>query len=221
MINGVKAIVFDFDGLLMDTESVMLRSWQYEWSQWGLTLDVDGFFVDHGGDVTEERYDALAREVGKAYDRGVSHQRRIEYRNHLHASLQLAPGIDGWIGEADAHGLTLAIASSSPLDWLHSHLDRVGIRHRFSVIAGGDEVAQPKPDPDVYELALNRLETGPAEAVAVEDSPHGVVAAHAAGLRCVAIPNPHIERRKLAGAEIVLDSAATIGLREVLQQLPA
>ena len=220
-MNGIKAILFDFDGLLMDTESIMLQTWQYEWQQWGLVLDLDGFFVDHGGDVTEQRYDALARAVGDGYDRNLSHMRRIHYRDQLHADLDLSPGMRAWIEEAEALDLSLAIASSSPLAWLHSHLGRAGVIDRFQVLAGGDEVEHHKPAPDVYRLALDRLGVDSTSALAFEDSPHGILAAQAAGLRCVAIPNPHVSAERVAHAELVLTSASAAPLAEVIRRLCA
>jgi beta-phosphoglucomutase-like phosphatase (HAD superfamily) len=136
---AVSAVVFDFDGLLMDTESTSLASWRYEWSQWGLSLDEGTFFVDHGGDVTE--------------DRQLSHARRTAYRDRLHQELGLAAGIPGWISDAASLGLRLAVASSSPRSWVAGHLERAGVAEVFEVLACGDEVAGHKPAPDVYVLA--------------------------------------------------------------------
>jgi putative hydrolase of the HAD superfamily len=188
----VRAIVFDFDGLLMDTESTSFLSWQYEWSQWGLTLQAADFFVNHGGDVTEDRYAMLAAAAGPRFDRTLSHRRRVAYREKLHEELDLADGLRGWLGEAASMGLRLAVASSSPREWLTTHLGRAGVLDRFEVLAGGDEVGQHKPAPDVYQLALGRLSLSGAAAVAVEDTAHGVAAARAAGMRCIAIPNPFV-----------------------------
>ena len=186
--DAVQAIVFDFDGLLMDTESTSFLSWQQEWSQWGLTLAVADFFVNHGGDVTEDRYASLAAAVGPPFDRGLSHRRRVACRAKLNEQLDLADGLRGWLGEAASMGLRLAVASSSPLEWVTSHLGRAGVLDTFEVLAGGDEVSRHKPAPDVYELALSRLSLSGDAAVAVEDTAHGVAAAHSAGMRCIAIP---------------------------------
>ncbi len=215
----VEAVVFDFDGLLMDTESSMLASWQHEWRQHGLELDLDTFFADHGGDVTEERYAELARVVGPAYDRDASHARRIAYRNRLHSTLGLSPGIPQWLGKAQDLGIRLAVASSSPREWVGGLLAGVGCLERFEFIACGDEVPTPKPDPGVYLLALHRLGLSAAQAIAVEDSPHGVAAAKAAGMRCVAIPNPHANPARFTAADLVLTSAAQAELDEILRSL--
>jgi putative hydrolase of the HAD superfamily len=217
--DAVRAIVFDFDGLLMDTESTSFLSWQYEWSQWGLTLDAADFFANHGGDVTEDRYATLTAAVGPRFDRTLSHQRRVAYREKLHEELDLADGLREWLDEAATLGLRLAVASSSPLEWLTAHLGRAGVLDTFEVLAGGDEVGQHKPAPDVYQLALGRLSLSGAAAVAVEDTAHGVAAAHAAGMRCIAIPNPFVTLERVRDADLVLSSASQLPLADALRQL--
>jgi HAD superfamily hydrolase (TIGR01509 family) len=215
----VRAVVFDFDGLLMDTESTSFLSWQYEWGQWGLTLQAADFFVNHGGDVTEDRYAMLGTAVGPRFDRTVSHRRRVAYRERLHEELDLADGLREWLEEAAGIGLRLAVASSSPVDWLTTHLRRAGVLDTFEVLAGGDEVARHKPAPDVYQLALDRLTLSCAAAVAVEDTAHGVAAAHAAGMRCIAIPNPFVAPERVRHADLVLSSASQLRLADALSQL--
>ncbi len=216
---AVEAVVFDFDGLIMDTESTMLASWQHEWQWHGLELDTASFFADHGGDVSEHRYAKLAAAVGPAYDRAASHARRLAHRDQLNARLDLQPGIADWLTQAGYLGLRLAVATSSGRGWASEHLHRRGSLAAFEFLACGDEVARPKPDPGVYLLALERLRLPADQVVAVEDSPHVVAAAQAAGLRCVAIPNRHADAARFATADLVLASAAEQRLHEVLQAL--
>ncbi|WP_250005718.1 HAD family phosphatase [Actinoplanes sp. M2I2] len=217
----IDALIFDFDGLLMDTESTLLESWRYEWQEHGLKLPVDGFFADHGGDVNEQRYASLAAAVGAGYDRTASHARRTAYRERLHAELEPAPGIRAWLDEAAGlrPAVELAVASSSPESWVHDNLRRAGLLSCFTVTACGNEVSAHKPDPAVYRLALERLGVGPERAVAFEDTPHGVAAAQAAGLRCVAIPNAHLPVERFGAADLVLPSAASATLRTVLDKV--
>jgi HAD superfamily hydrolase (TIGR01509 family) len=216
---AVEAVVFDFDGLMMDTESTMLASWQHEWRWHGLDLDTRRFFADHGGDLNEARYAQLAAAVGPAYDQAASHARRLAYRDRLNESLPLMPGIADWLSQAARLGLRLAVATSSPRGWASRHLGGQGSLAVFEFLACGDEVAQAKPDPGVYLLALERLGLPADRVVAVEDSPHGVAAAQAAGLRCVAIPNPHADPARFATADLLLSSAAQLRLDEVLRAL--
>lgn len=213
------AIVFDFDGLLLDTESTMLASWQFEWQQHGLDLDLDTFWVYHGGEVTQDRYSQLATRVGPSYDQEASHARRIAHRERLHDELELRPGIRAWLDDAATAGLQLAIATSSPRSWVSRLLGRHIDLERFAALACGDEVAAPKPDPAVYRLALDKLGLAPGRVIAVEDSPHGVTAAQAAGLRCIAIPNPHVSPRGVDHADLVLGSATDVALNELRHHL--
>src|SRR5690348_18246929 len=108
----------------MDTESTSLASWRYEWSQWGLSLDEGTFFADHGGDVTEERYAALAAAAGPSYDRQLSHARRMAYRDRLHHERGLAAAILRLLDGAAVLGLRLAVASSSPRHCVARRLPR-------------------------------------------------------------------------------------------------
>jgi HAD superfamily hydrolase (TIGR01509 family) len=213
----VKALIFDFDGLLMDTETTLLDSWRWEWRRHGLDLDPAGFFADHGGDANESRYAALAEAVGPAYDRASSHARRMAHRAGLNAALEPAPGVVAWLDRAAELGLRLAVASSSP----HAHVDgmlrQAALRDRFEVLATGDEVAAHKPDPAVYLLALERLGLPADQAIAFEDTPHGVTAAHLARLRCVAVPNPHADPARFTAADVLLRSAADLPLNEILE----
>jgi putative hydrolase of the HAD superfamily len=179
---------------------------------------VRGFFADHGGDVNDQRYAALAAAAGPGYDRAASHARRMAYRERLHESLGPAPGIRDWFEQAAGLGLRLAVASSSPGGWVSRHLHSTGLAAGISVMACGDEVGSHKPDPAVYRLALRRLGLGPERAVAFEDTPHGVAAAQAAGLFCVAIPNAFTAAERVATADLVLRDATEADLETVIHQ---
>jgi HAD superfamily hydrolase (TIGR01509 family) len=215
----IEAIIFDFDGLLMDTESCSLASWQHAWRQHGLELDIATFWANHGGDVSEERYALLAAAVGPAFDRDACHSRRLAFRDELHATLGYRPGIEAWLERATELGLRMAIASSSHRPWVTMHLERVGDLPRFELLACGDEVAGHKPDPAVYRLALDRLGVSPERAIAVEDTPHGVLAAKAAGMRCVAIPNLYPFPDSFTHADLVVENATAMPLDAVLDSL--
>lgn len=218
---GIDALVFDFDGLLMDTETTSLRAWQYLWRWHGLELDTGTFFAPHGGDMTAERYAALAAAVGPGYDQAASHARRMAYRKELYAALALADGLDSWLDDARDRGLRLAVASSSPREWIEDHLGRIGYLDRFELMACGDEVRAPKPAPDVYRLALTKLDVPADRAVAFEDTVHGVAAAKGAGLRCVAIPHPHADPALFTAADLVLTSAGDLSLTAALTKAGA
>lgn len=210
---SIQAVVFDFDGLLMDTETTLVESWRSEWRWHGLELDVeDGFFPGHGGDTLEMHYDALAAAVGPGYDREKSHARRIAHRDELHRTLDFLPGIRDWLRDARELGLRIAVASSSARPWVIGHLERVGAVDLFDLVVTGDEVSVHKPDPEIYWLALSRLGLPGDAAVAVEDTAHGIAAAAAAGMATIAIPNPFVKPEAVSAADLVLTSAAQLHL---------
>jgi HAD superfamily hydrolase (TIGR01509 family) len=212
----VEAVVFDFDGLLMDTETTLVKSWQYEWAQHGLELELsDDFWPGHGGDTKEARYAQLAALVPD-FDREASQARRTAYRDRLHEDLGFRPGIHAWLLEARELGLRLAIASSSERSWVIGHLTRVGALDLFEVIAAGDDVTAHKPDPAVYQLALDRLGLPGTATAAIEDTPHGVKAAAAAGMATIAIPNPYVLTDSLTDADLTLPSADQLSLSDAL-----
>ncbi|WP_433790407.1 HAD family hydrolase [Actinoplanes sp. CA-252034] len=215
----IKALIFDFDGLLMDTETTLLESWRAEWRRHGHELNEAVFFADHGGDTTDEQYALLAAAVGPGFDRAASQARRTAYREERHRTMGLIAGLDDWLAEAEGLGLRLAVASSSAREWVAGHLARTGDLDRFEVLACGDEVAAPKPDPAVYRLALDRLGLPPEAAVAFEDTPHGVSAAVAAGLRCVAIPHLYAHNARFVQAALLLPSALDSTLVDLLARL--
>ncbi|MGW6413257.1 HAD family hydrolase [Streptomyces vinaceus] len=215
----VEAVVFDFDELLMPTESVQLACWQNEWAQYGLELDISTFFPAHGHDTTDERYRKLAAAVGPSYDYEISHARRVAYRDALHDTLELCDGMEEWLVQARDARIRCAVATSGDTDWVTGHLARVGRIDAFEVIASGDEVRRRKPAPDVYLLALERLGLDASRAIAVEDTLHGVAAAQDAGLACIAIPNRYADFDSFGQADLVLGSAADMPLHEALARI--
>jgi beta-phosphoglucomutase-like phosphatase (HAD superfamily) len=112
----------------------------------------------------------------------------------------------------------LAVASSSSRAWVEPHLERFGLRGRFSVVRTRDDVARTKPAPDLFLAACEGLGVEPAEAVALEDSAHGVTAARAAGLRCVVVPNQLTRLTDLSHADLRIDSLADLRLDARLTQ---
>ncbi|MGY6502657.1 MAG: HAD family hydrolase [Acidimicrobiales bacterium] len=213
---ALSAIVFDFDGLILDTE-------------WSVYQAIDGIYRDHGhavdlewwrdivgtvgGDDWSQRLEAL---VGRPLDHEALNADG-ERRHHTYAdALDPLPGVTDLIDAAHAEGLALAVASSSRTAWLERHLTRLGLHGRFEALCGRDLVGdRAKPEPDVYLAALDAVGVTASQAVAVEDSPHGITAAKAAGLACVAVPNRITAAGDFSGADLVLDSLASITLAEL------
>jgi HAD superfamily hydrolase (TIGR01509 family) len=214
----VDAVVWDFDGLILDTETPIFVAWQEAYASHGvepLTLDewAAEIGTHRGLDVVGE----LERRAGYVDHAVLAHRQRR--RDALLEQEAVRAGVIEWLDAADARGLRLAIASSSDAGWVLAHLARLGIRDRFGpVLCRSDEVAA-KPAPDLYLAACEALGVEPARALAVEDSPNGIAAAKAAGLRCVAVPNTITGALDLSAADLVIPSLADTTLDEVLALL--
>jgi HAD superfamily hydrolase (TIGR01509 family) len=213
---ALDAIVFDFDGLILDTEWSVYQAIDEIYSEHGHQLDLDWWRsivgTTGGGDWTD-RLEAL---VGDALDHDALHRRSVRRHHDLVDSMGPLPGVVDLIDAAHTEGVLLAVASSSMTRWLERNLTRIGLFDRFDALCGRDLVGgRGKPDPDVYLAALDAVGVAAERAVAIEDSPHGVAAAKAAGLACVAVPNRITAPGDFSAADLVVDSLAVLTLAEL------
>ena len=184
-----------------------------------LTLDTWAGIIGGTGH-RDALFDYLEARLGRGVDRdAVRGQARAQSRRVTDAA-PARPGAAELIAEAKAAGLALAVASSSSRAWVSGHLDRLGLLPAFDALCARDDVAQVKPHPDLYLLALRQLGVEAREAFAIEDSPNGVTAAKAAGLRCVAAPNALTAQMPLAHADLRLPSLDGVSLAEIAAALP-
>lgn len=213
----IRALVLDLDGLIVDTESTDFGSWESVYRDHGERIPLDRWVAAIGTDTAHfDPLEHLAERVGRRFDlERVSAERRRR-RDALIRELRPLPGVVELLESAAALGMAAGVASSSPRRWVEGHLERVGLRAHFRVLACGDEVERVKPDPALYRAALAALGAGAGEAVAFEDSPHGVAAAKAAGLFCVAVPGPMTRGLAFDAADLVLGSLAERPLAELL-----
>ena len=217
----IRALVFDFDGLILDTELPALRSWQEVFDEHGVSLAVEVFSKLVGTIGRPDILEHLEGLVGRSLEREVVQARRRARSLEMILLEQPRPGILRWLDQATQLGLALAVASSSPHDWIEEHLGRHGLRDRFSCIRGRDhpDVERPKPAPDVYLAAVAALGVAPSEALAIEDSGHGLAAAKAAGLKCLVVPNEVTRSLRFEQADLVIESLADLSIPEVLARL--
>ena len=215
-----RAVVFDFDGSILDTETPILTAWQETFEAHGcppLTQDEWAMAVGTVGGLDMAAL-LLERALGTV-DEAAVHQRRRARVHELLLAEVVRPGVERWLDDARELGLGLAVASSSPRSWVGSHLERLGLVDRFVHLSCYGDGIPAKPAPDVYLHACAALGVEPSEALAVEDSPHGVAAAKAAGLRCVAVPNEVTRGLELSAADLVVDSLEELPLAEALDRL--
>ncbi len=217
----IRAIVFDFDGLILDTEEPVYRSWLEVYQAHGEELPFERWVQIVGSTTTGfHPQHHLEERLGRALPKEVL-DRRIGRRTELVLAQKLLPGVVSQIDQAKAMGLKVGVASSSTAEWVRGHLARLGILEKFDCLRCRDDVADAKPEPDLYIAVLDCLGVLAAEAFAIEDSPNGVMAAKRAGLRCVAIPNSITAKLDLSGADVVLHSLAELTLADLVQKIDA
>jgi HAD superfamily hydrolase (TIGR01509 family) len=217
----IRAIVFDFDGLILDTEEPVYRSWLEVYKAHGEDLPFERW-VEIVGSTTGAFHPQhhLEERLGRPLPKDVLDS-RIGRRTEMILANALLPGVDQQVDAARARGLKLGVASSSTGEWVRGHLARLGILDRFDCLRCRDDVAKAKPDPDLYIAVLECLGVPAEEAFAIEDSPNGVTAAKRAGLRCVAIPNTITQSLDLSQADVVLSSLADVSLEELIGRIEA
>lgn len=215
----VRAVIFDFDGLILDTEEPVFRSWVEVYEEHGAQLPFERWVEIVGSTTTgfhPQRH--LEELLGRPLQQEVLDRRVVRRTEFVHAK-ELLPGVLQHIEEARVLGLKLGVASSSTTEWVSGHLTRLGILDRFDCLRCRDDVAKVKPAPDLYLAMLECLGVRAAEAFAIEDSPNGITAAKQAGLRCVAIPNSITARLDLSQADVVLRSLAEVSLAELMTRV--
>lgn len=217
----IRALVFDFDGLILDTEEPVYRSWLEVYQAHGEELPFERW-IQIVGSTTAGFHPQhhLEERLGRPLPKEVL-DRRVGRRTEMILAQEALPGVARHLEEAVAMGLKLGVASSSTNDWVRGHLARLGILESFDCIRCRDDVTNAKPEPDLYISVLECLGVRASEAIAIEDSPNGVLAAKRAGLRCVAIPNSITAGLDLGQADLILGSLAELTLPELLSKLSA
>ena len=214
----LRALVLDFDGLMVDTESTALESWQELYRAHGATLPLDEWATTIGtwhAAWSPER--DLASRIGRPLTDAELAERRARERE-LSLAQPLLPGVVALLDAADGVGLGLAIASSSSRAWVERHLDARGLLGRFACVLTRDDVERTKPDPALYVAALGCLGVDADDALALEDSALGVAAAKAAGLCVVAVPGPLTRDGDFSAADVVVGSLAEVEPRELWER---
>jgi HAD superfamily hydrolase (TIGR01509 family) len=204
----LKALIFDFDGLILDTESPDLEAWQEIYSRHDqvLSLHTWGQIVGGAGNSDFDPASHLEDLLGHPINQPAIKQ--LAYQLSYEAILKqpILPGGRDLLEAARNKPYRLAIASSSPHSWVDNHLKRLGLFDFFEAILCGDDVIRTKPDPGLYLAALRALNVQAGEAVVFEDSPNGILAANAAGIFSVAVPNPLTAQLGVDHARLVLKS---------------
>lgn len=213
---GLGALLLDFDGLLLDTETCTWVAVREAFEEHGEQLDISWWHSIIGTADHPHWSDVLAGRVGGQIDLDEVRDRALARRRELLERETLRPGVTGLLDAADAAGVPTAVVSSSSFAWVDGHLRRLGLVHRFHHLTTRDDVGgdphRTKPAPDLFLRAAGRLGVEPGACVVLEDSPHGVAGARAAGMAVVAVPGPMTAGLDFSGADAVVGSLTELEL---------
>lgn len=214
----IKALIFDFDGLILDTETPEVLVWQSIYKDHGFELPVQEWEKTVGG-YGLSNFDPAQHLSLLASGRLDPVSLRSRYRKESDAIIHanpILPGVVNLIEQAKRSGVQVSIGSSSSHSWVDTHAKRLGIFDYFDQIICQDDVSpgRTKPNPDIYLKALEQLKVKKDAAVVFEDSPNGVLAARRAEIFVVAVPNPLTEKMGVSG-DITVPSLADLSLQEL------
>ncbi len=213
----IQALIFDFDGLILDTEESEFQSWQEVFAENNAHLPLDQWAVCIGtGAESFDVYGYLEEQIGHAVQREEIAKNRRMRHDELLALKNVLPGVEFYILDAKRLGLKLGVASSSSRAWVTGHLSRLGLLSYFDYLRCGDEVQHKKPDPELYLDVLKHFGIAGEQAIVLEDSPNGIRAGQAAGIFSIAIPNVVTGQLPLEHADLRLTSMAAMPLEKLI-----
>jgi putative hydrolase of the HAD superfamily len=185
----IQAVIFDFDGTIIDTETIWFQAYkEVLLEEFGIELPLEEF-AKIIGTTDEVLFQYIENQVGMKVDSHVIHQLTDQRFLEKKGILDVREGVREKLNEAKQLGLKIGLASSSSREWVEGFLRQFDLWDYFSVIKTKEDVVKVKPDPALYLRALDELKVDPQEALAIEDSANGALAAVEAGLQCVVIPN--------------------------------
>ena len=211
----VAALIFDFDGLIVDSETPGFQAWSEVYAAHGCSLPFEKYSACIGTIGGFDLHAYLEKQTGRSFERADLERACNSRWLELMHDQPLLPGIASCVSSAKQRGLRLAIASSSTQKWVTRNLKKFGLLDYFDAVCTSDHVSAVKPDPALYLLALEKLGVTAEEAIAFEDSPNGILAAKRAGIFCVAIPNPLTRDLPLELADRRLSSLEEFDLENV------
>ena len=215
----IRVLIFDFDGLILDTESTELAGWREIYQEHGCQLTMQMWANAVGRPNSHfEPCEALEQMIGRGVDRAAMWEKKRGICRAMNLKLQPREGVADYLHAARRLNLKIGLASSSNHDWVEGHLARLGLLDFFDALTCFEDTTTHKPEPGPYLKALETLNVPAADAIALEDSAHGVAAAKAAGLFCLAVPNPVTCQMNLDHADLITPSLLDLPLEKLLQQ---
>ena len=215
----IEALIFDFDGVILDTETPDFGTWRDEFELHGVELERSlwSSFIG-GGAGTFDVYAHLEGLLGRSVDRELVRVRRRRRYLEIVESSPLLPGVTDRMVQARELGLKVGVASSSNREWVEGHLVRRDLMRLVDSVRSRDDVSSVKPDPELFLASAGSMGVRPGACLAIEDSANGVTAATGAGMFCVVVTNPMTKDMALGHADLRLDALSDMPLAELLER---
>ncbi|PFM65801.1 HAD family hydrolase [Bacillus cereus] len=214
----MKAIIFDFDGLIVDTETIWFHSFRDAVREYGGELPLEEF-AKCIGTTDEVLYAYLKEQLKEKFNEHALKEKVTTLHKEKMKIPKARDGVKEYLEEARELGLKIALASSSSKEWVVRFLEELQIREYFEVIKTREDVEKVKPDPALYRITIEELGIELSEAVVFEDSLNGLKAAIAAGLKCVIVPNDVTRNLQFENHHLRIESMKEKSLKEVLQHI--
>jgi len=211
-------VIFDMDGVLVDTGAAHYESWQVIAKRWGVPITLQAFHDTFGRPNHQIIPLLLQRQVSDAELREVDRVKEEAFRQIIGQSIRPLPGVVVLVEGLRRDGFALAVGSSAPRENIDLVLSALGIAAHFGGIVSGWDVESGKPAPDVFLKAAQFIECRPERCLVIEDVPAGIAAAHAAGMRCMAVTTTH-PAAALSEADRVVDTLESVGVAEIARML--
>ena len=215
----MKAIIFDMDGVLINTEPLHYKCWKEAVKEDGINLTYDVYKACIGA-TREVLLEIIKDHYGKVYEDPAEVLHRMKEKKMQFIEQEGFPMLDGVKESIEAlhnAGYHLAVASSSPRDAIEMTLEAIGIRKCFDSITSGSEVEHSKPAPDTFLCAMERLGMTPSDCLVIEDSTNGGKAAKAAGMKCVWYHNPDSGEQTIPHAELEIREWNAANVAKILE----
>lgn len=216
----IEAVVFDFDGLIFDSETHEYETVREQFAEHGaeLPMEVWSLCIGRAPDFFDP-YAYLEERTGAAVDRALlAERRRARFAERIQGETAI-PGVEEALRAAKSLGLRIGLASSSDRRWVEGQLRAIGLWHFFECVRTREDVENAKPWPDLYRSVLACLGVDPRRAVAFEDSPNGALAARRAGMYCVIVPNSVTAGLEFGEHDLRLESLMQAELADLLARL--
>ncbi len=215
----IQAIIFDMDGLMIETEHLQSQAYEQVLRSYGVNLEFNNEGVVHRVGISGvDNFTFLKQKynINESIEVLLDKKQTI-YRAILSNNIVPKPGLLSLIETIKHAGLKLAVASSSSLEDIMFVLKHIGITDVFDVVVSGENVAQHKPAPDIFIEAARRLNADPRTCVVLEDSQSGVEAANAAHMKVITVPNQYTKSHNFSKADVVVTSLEKINLDIIIK----